>query len=140
MQDAIQIDSFAGRKGGARGQTLGRDSSLWHYLRCFNSQVLRVVHVDYCAEAVAELSVCKALSASLCDEPLNPSANKCILVSREAALYTFAGRFEGQVLSKCAVALGRGVTDPKMILPTIGQEHVLNDARKEAMRDLLKHL
>lgn len=110
MQAAIQIDQFAGRRGGVRGQATGRDSSLWHYLRCFNSQVLRVAHLDYDAEAFAEISICKALSASLCDEPLNPSANKCILVSRDAAVYTFCGKFEGQVLSKCVVALSRGVT------------------------------
>ena len=53
-----------------RSSPVGRDSSLWHYLRCFNAQVLRVVHLEYDEEAVGEFAVCKALSASLCDEPL----------------------------------------------------------------------
>ena len=140
LQSAIQIDAFATRKGGIREQSSGRDSSLWHYLPCFNAQVLRVVHLEYDEEAIGELAVCKALSTSLCDEPLAQNANKCILVSREAAVYTFAGKFEGHVLSRCALSLSRGVEEHKSIVDTIGQEVVLDDARKEAIRALLRNM
>ena len=100
--------------------------------------MLRVVHLEYDEEAIGELAVCKALSASLCDEPLAQNLNKCILVSHEAAEYTFAGKFEGHVLSRCALSLSRGgVEEHKSIVDTIGQEVVLDDVRKEAMRALL---
>lgn len=88
LQNAIQIDAFATRKDGVREQTSGPDSSLWYYLRCFNAQVLWVVHLEYDEEAIGELAVCKALSASLCDESLAQNVNKCILVRAVRPLYT----------------------------------------------------
>ena len=139
LQTAIQVDQFAGRKGGVRSASSGRDSSLWHYLPCFNSDVMRVVHLDYSSEAVAELAKCKALSACLCDDPLTLNANKCILVSRDAAVLTFGGHYSGNLLATCALALGSGEEDPAKIAQRIGGQD-LSQERVEAVRQFLRDM
>lgn len=134
------MDAFAGRKGGTRAPSTGRDSSMWHYLRHFNSEVVRIVHMEYSDEAAAELLKCKVLSASLCEDPITLNANKCILISRQAAIYTFGGKYQGHLLSRCAVALAAGAEDPAAILPSIGVDTITSSERVEALRAYLQSL
>lgn len=120
LQTAYTIDKFAGRGSGVR-ISKGKDSSLWHYLPRLSPSILRVVHLDYTEEAPAEMAKCKALSGVLCEDPLTSNAYKCILVSREAAIWAFAGNHTGIVLGRCGLSLGQGVSSPKAIVNTIEQ-------------------
>ena len=75
----------------------GRDASLWHYIPALRADIVRVFHLDYSEIAYAELLKCKAPSAVLSKDPLASNVNKCILVSRKAAMDCFAGKHPGSV-------------------------------------------
>ena len=103
-------------------ESSGRDSSLLHYLPTLPSSIIHVIHLDYSSEAQAELMKCKALSRVLCDDPLTTNANKCILVAREAALYTFVGNYTGHVLTHCSTSLSQGINSPRRITQSLGEK------------------
>lgn len=140
LQIAHQIDKFAARGGGARGPSEGRDTSLWNYIPSLNPSIVRVFHLEYSEEAHAELAKCKILSSYLCEDPLTSNANKCILVNREAALYTFAGKYAGTLLQRCAHSLALGIDDPKAIVESLGKPISDNPNRSEIIKALLKNI
>lgn len=140
MQKAYIFDRFAARGSGVRVQTDGRDASLTHYLPSLSPSFIRVIHLEYSEEAQAELIKCKALSGILTEDGLANNANKCILISREAAMYTFAGNYTGHVLSHCATAMSKGVTNPSVIANSLGEKATQTDQDKEALRNLLRNL
>lgn len=93
--------------------------------------------MDYNEEASAELVKCKALSGILCEEPLANNANKCILVSREAALWTYAGNYPHGLLGRCALSLAKGIDSPQTIVSNLEKKSI--EGRSD-MSELLKKL
>lgn len=137
MQKAFIFDKFAARGSGVREQSDGRDTSLMHYLPSLSPSIIRVIHLEYSEEAQAELLKCKALSWVLTEDGLATNANKCILISREAALYAFASNYTGHVLCHCAAFISEGVTDPSVIASSLGEKATQNDQDKEDIQNLL---
>ena len=100
----------------------GRDSSLRHYLPKIPPHVLRVFHCKYTDEAEGEIMKCKILSKAMSKNPLSANADKCILVNRMAAIFSFASAYTGHVLSRCAQSLVKGIDDPAQIASTLGKD------------------
>ena len=98
------MDKFAMCIGGTRPKFEGQDASLWHYLPNLRANIVQVFHMDYSETAFAKLLKCKALSIVLSKEPLASNINKCILVSRETAIYCFIGKHPGSILGHCALS------------------------------------
>lgn len=121
MQTAFTIDKFATRGSGVRIGGDGRDSALWHYLPSFSPSVLRVFHTEYTEEAHAELAKCKALSGILAEHSIAKNANKCILVSREAAMWAYARNHTGILLGHCGLSLAQRVDSTQAIVSSIEQ-------------------
>lgn len=137
---AWPIDSFAGRKGGVRGPSEGRDTALWHYLHAFSSGVIKVIHLNFSTDGHADLLKAKALSQILCQDPITSNANKCILVERQSALYTFGGSYPGSILSRSAISLALGINSPSAIAASLGQPILGSSSRADRIRDVLKNM
>ena len=139
MQREISIDAFVGCKGGIWEPLIGKDSLLWHYMWCFNKQVvLWVVHNKFSSDANAKLEKCKAFSGFLCEYPLITNANKCILVQRQDAIHTFVGKYKGHILSRCALLLSQNIDNASLLADRIGEDKVLDEERKKLMSNFLE--
>lgn len=93
--------------------------------------------MEYSDEARAELAKCKALSITLCDSPLTSNANKCILVSREAALYSFAASYTEHVLTRAAASLFKGESNPSAVASTLGNRGTPSIEHSRIVKELL---
>ena len=113
MQTAFPIDRYAARGRGVRISSEGRDNSLWQYLHQLDPSIVRVFHMDYSQDAHAKLVKCKALSGLLCDYPLTLNINKCILVSREAAMWAFTTNYPHALLGRTSLSLAQGINSPQ---------------------------
>ena len=92
--------------------------------------------MDYSQDAHAKLVKCKALSGLLCDNPLTLNINKCILVSREAAMWSFTANYPHALLGRTALSLAQGINSPQTIT-----DNLLSSVQgPTAMSDLLKHM
>lgn len=113
---------------------------MWHYILALRADIVRVFHLEYSEIAYAELLKCKALSAVLSEDSLASNLNKCIMVSREAAKYCFAGKHPGSVLGHCAISQAHGVQDPSDILETLGEKPASKTLTIELFNDLIQKM
>ena len=96
--------------------------------------------MNFSTNGHAELLKAKALSHTLCQDSLTANANKCILVNRKSALFTFGGGHPGTVLSRSAISLALGETSPIAIAGSLGEASMASSSRASIMKDLLKRL
>ena len=96
--------------------------------------------MNFSTIGVAELLKAKALSHTLCEDPLTSNANKCILVNRKSALFTFAGSYPGSVLSRSAISLALGNTSATAICESLGEASIASSSRASKIKDLLKKM
>lgn len=93
--------------------------------------------MEYSDEAHAELAKSKVLSMALCDHPLTSNANKCILVYRQAAMYTFGGGYIEHVLTRTGASVFKGKTNPSAIASTLGTKGIECIEHSNVVKDLL---
>ena len=134
------MDWFASRKGGSWKEGEGKDAALWHYLPSFNANMIWVVHMHFSAEAHAEMWKCRALSAVLAEEPMAHNNHKCILVNREAAIYSFGDKEAGSILGFCGLSLGQNISDAKDIALRIGDKPSELALTQEKFLDQIQHM
>ena len=134
------MDWFASRKGGSRKEGEGKDVALWHYLPIFNADMIWVVHMDFSAEAHAEMWKYRALSAVLAEEQMAHNTHKCILVNREAAIYSFGDKEAGSILGFCDLSLGQNISDAKDIVLRIGDKPSVLTLTQEKFSDQIQHM
>ena len=125
---------------GTRLKSKGRDASLWHYIPTLRAAIVRVFHLDYSEIAYAKLLKYKALREILLKDPLASNVNKCILVSREAAMYCFSGKHPGSILGHYAISQAHGVKEPSDIVETLRQKPTSKTLSIELFQDLIKKM
>ena len=134
------MDRFASRKGGSRKEGEGKDAALWHYLPSFNANIIWVVHMDFLEDAHAKFWKCRELSAVLWRKSLAQNSHKCILVNREAAIYSFGDKKVGSILGFCGLSLGKGISDAKAIALHIGDKLSVLSLTQEKFSDRIQHM
>lgn len=86
LQDTIEVDDFATRRGGARGVVGQKDSTLCHYLKYFVQNEICIQHDNFYSQAGTIVMAIKALSY-FCDGHRYPNSTyKIIFVKRDIAI------------------------------------------------------
>ncbi len=83
---------------------------------------------------------CRALSAILAHHPLALNAHKCILVNREAAIYSFGDKGAGAFLGYCGLSIGQGITRKEDIVARIGDKPAIKSLGQDAFDELIKQI
>ena len=102
--------------------------------------MIQVVHMHFSAEAHAEMWKCRALSAVLAEEPMAHNNHKCILVNREAAIYSLGDKEAGSFLGFCGLNLGQNISDAKYIALRIGDKPSVLTLTQEKFSDRIQHM
>ena len=109
-------------------------------MHALSPEYIRVIHMNFSTNGHAELPKAKALSHTLCQDPLMANANKCILVNRKSALFTFGGSYPGTVLSCSAISLALQNTSAAAIAGSLGEDSIASSSRANVIKDILKRL
>ena len=109
-------------------------------MHALSPEYMRVIHMNFSTNGHAGLLKAKALSHTPCQDPLTANANKCILVDRKSALFTFAGSYPRIVLFRSANSLGLGNTLPSAIARSLGEDSIASSLQANVIKDLLKRL
>ena len=96
--------------------------------------------MNFSTNGHAELLKAKALRHTLYQDSLMANANKCILVNRKSALFTFGGSYPGTVLSRSAISLALGNTSATAIAESLGEDSIASSSRVNVIKDILKKL
>ena len=107
---------------------------------CLVTGVYQSHSMNFSTNAHAELLKAKALSHTLCQEPLMANANKCIRVNRKSALFTFGGSYLGIMLSCSTISLALGNTSATAIAKSLGEDSIASSSRANVIKDILKRL
>ena len=96
--------------------------------------------MHFLAEAHAEMWKCRALSVVLAEEPMAHNNYKCILVNREAAIYSFGDKEAGSILGFCGFTPGPNISDTTDIALRIGDKPSVLTLTQEQFSDRIQHM
>lgn len=140
LQRTLDLDAFAGRTGGKRGRSIGRDSSLGHYIGKIPMGVVLVIHSSFSERANDKLIVCKALSKFICTSSITRNADKVILVRKSSVFNAFGYKLRGRVMSSIGIAKAVDEENVNELVESVQTGLLSSKRRRKMAKERIKRL